>query len=141
MEVFNEWHNHLYEVIKLWLNLSHENVKVSKSGFSVYSEITENNLKELSVVSQRIVYEGIMKEGRLMKVRISNEIIDYVGRFQSLSSGTERAKRTKRFMKRNFWKDKRVDNKKNYVHECSILIEFVISRYAFFLHQPTKMVQ
>ena len=71
MKVFNEWHNHLYEVIKLWLNLSHENVKVSKSGFSIYSEITENNLKELSVVSQRIVYEGIMKEGRLMKVKIS----------------------------------------------------------------------
>lgn len=51
-----------------------------RTGFSVNSETIENNLKESSLVLQRMVYEGIMKEGEIMKANISNEVFDYVGR-------------------------------------------------------------
>ena len=43
-------------------------------------KIIENNLKESSLVSQRMAYKGIMKAGGIMKIDISNEMFDYVGR-------------------------------------------------------------
>ena len=68
MKAFNEWHNHLYEVESFFV-VKHENTRV-ECGFSIYSEI---------IVSQTIVYEGIIKEVGLMKVKISNEMIMLVG--------------------------------------------------------------
>ena len=47
-------------------------------------KIIENNLKESSLVSQRMVYNGIMKAGGIMKIDISNEIFDFVGRLHRL---------------------------------------------------------
>ena len=43
-------------------------------------KIIENNLKESSLVLQRMAYKGIMKAGGIMKIDISNEMFDYVGR-------------------------------------------------------------
>ena len=78
MKILNQSHIHLCEVVNMCLILTHENARV-ESIFSINLEIIENNLKEFSLVSQRIVYEGIiMKEGRIMKVDISNEMIDYI---------------------------------------------------------------
>ena len=65
------------------LILSHGNARV-ESDFSINPEIIENNLKESSLVSQRMVYEGIMKEGGIMKVVIYNAMIDYVGKSNQL---------------------------------------------------------
>ena len=78
MKILNQSHIHLCEVVNMCLILTHENARV-ESIFSINLEIIENNLKEFSLVSQRIVYESIMKEGRIMKVDISNEMIDYIG--------------------------------------------------------------
>ena len=87
VKILNQSHIHLYEVVKLCLILSYENARV-ESGFSIDSEIIGNNLQECSLLLLRTVYEGIMKEGGIMKVHISNEMIDYVSR-TTLSSGTE----------------------------------------------------
>ena len=78
MKILNQSHIHLCEVVNMCLILTHENARV-ESVFSINLEIIENNLKEFSLVSQRIVYESIVKEGRIMKVDISNEMIDYIG--------------------------------------------------------------
>ena len=85
MKVLNESYNHLDNVEKLCLILSKGHARV-ESGFSINSETVENSLKESSMVSQRIVSEGIGKAGGFMKVNIFNEKIDS----PNLSSVTER---------------------------------------------------
>ena len=95
-------------MLKLCLILSHGNARL-ESGFSINSEIIENNLKESSRVLQRMVYEGIMKKGGIMKVDISNEMTDYVGRslhINSIKRHKGRTKKTKHLLKRNAWKKK-----------------------------------
>ena len=79
MKFLNQSYIHLCEVVKLCLILSRGNARV-ESSFSIKSDIIEKNLKKSSLVSQRMVYEGIMKKGGLMKADIPNEMIDYVGR-------------------------------------------------------------
>lgn len=76
-----------------------------RTGFSVNSEITENNLKESSLVLQKMVYEGIIKESGIMKVGISNEMIMLVGHIDSIKQHRRRSKKTKYFLKRNTWKE------------------------------------
>ena len=49
-------------------------------------------------------YEGIIKEGGIMKVDISNEMIMLVG--HTIKRHRRRAKKTKHFLKRNAWKEK-----------------------------------
>ena len=79
MKFLNQSYIHLCEVVKLCLILSRGNARV-ESSFSIKSDIIEKNLKKSSLVSQRMVYEGIMKKGGIMKADIPNEMIDYVGR-------------------------------------------------------------
>ena len=79
MKFLNQSYIHLCEVVKLCLILSRGNARV-ESSFSINSDIIEKNLKKSSLVSQRMVYEGIMKKGGIMKADIPNEMIDYVGR-------------------------------------------------------------
>ena len=79
MKFLNQSYIHLCEVVKLCLILSHGNARV-ESSFSINSDIIEKSLKKSSLVSQRMVYEGIMKKGGIMKADIPNEMIDYVGR-------------------------------------------------------------
>ena len=106
VKILNQSHIHLYEVVKLCLILSYEKARV-ESGFSIDSEIIGNNLQECSLVLLRTVYEGIMKEGGIMKVHISNEMIDYVSR-TTLSSGTEREQRKTQ----KLFEKKRLERKK-----------------------------
>ena len=89
MKILSQSHIGLCEAVKLCLILSLGNARV-ESGFSVNSEITENNPKESELVSQRMVYEGIMKEGRIIKADISNEMIDYVGRSHRLYQAAQK---------------------------------------------------
>ena len=79
MKFLNQSYIHLCEVVKLCLILSCGNARV-ESSFSINSDIIEKSLKKSSLVSQRMVYEGIMKKGGIMKADIPNEMIDYVGR-------------------------------------------------------------
>ena len=83
MKFLNQSSIHLCEVVKLCLILSRGNARV-ESSFSINSDIIEKNLKKSSLVSQRMVYEGIMKKGGIMKADIPNEMIDYVGRSYQL---------------------------------------------------------
>ena len=57
----------LKEVVKVCLILSHGNASV-ESGFSINQLILDVNMKEQSLVTQRIVYEGVMNEGALSKL-------------------------------------------------------------------------
>ena len=61
MKFLNQSYIHLCEVVKLCLILSRGNARV-ESSFSINSDIIEKNLKKSSLVSQRMVYEGIMKK-------------------------------------------------------------------------------
>ena len=67
----------LKEVVKVCLILSHGNVRV-ESGFSINQLILDVNMKEQSLVSQRIVYEGVMNKGGPIKADISSNIIKSV---------------------------------------------------------------
>ena len=50
----------LEDVVNIVLILSHGNARV-ESGFSINEQIRQTNMKEQSLVAQRIVYEGIQK--------------------------------------------------------------------------------
>ena len=80
MKILSQSHIGLCEAVKLCLILSLGNARV-ESGFSVNSEITENNPKESELVSQRMVK---------IKADISNEMIDYVGRSHRLYQAAQK---------------------------------------------------
>ena len=67
----------LKEVVKACLILSHENARV-ESGFSINQLILDVNMKERSLVAQRIVYEGVMNEGGPIKADINSNMIKSV---------------------------------------------------------------
>ena len=79
IKVLDESHNYLYKVVKLCLILSYGKSRV-ENGFTINSEIIKSNLKESSLASQSIIFEGIMKEGGSMEINITNKMIDYVRR-------------------------------------------------------------
>ena len=67
----------LENVVRLVLILSHGNARV-ESGFSVYNDILSENMLEESIVSQRIVYEGVHKAGSAEDVEIIPEMLKTV---------------------------------------------------------------
>ena len=67
----------LKEVVKGCLILSHGNARV-ESGFSINQLILDVNMKEQSLVAQRIVYEGVMNEGGPIKADINSNMIKSV---------------------------------------------------------------
>ena len=67
----------LWEVVKLCLMLSHGDARV-ESGLSLNNQILDENLRESSLVAERIVYEGIQNEGRVMNVNIDKLMLKYV---------------------------------------------------------------
>ena len=67
----------LWEVVKLCLMLSYGNARV-ESGLSLNNQILDENLRESSLVAERIVYEGIQNEGRVMNVNIDKLMLKYV---------------------------------------------------------------
>lgn len=98
--------------MKLSLILSNQNAR-SESRFSINSEIIENSLKEFSQVSQRMVYEGVMKEGGIKKVDISNEMIILVGHIRSIKKHRRSAKKTKTFFEKKHLERKRLNDEIN----------------------------
>ena len=75
--LINNERKNLYEVIKLCMILSHGNARV-EAGFSINEQILEVNMKESSVVNQRIAYEGILNEGGILKVKVDSTMLKYV---------------------------------------------------------------
>ena len=75
--LINNERKNLYEVIKLCMLLSHGNARV-EAGFSINEQFLEVNMKESSVVNQRIVYEGILNEGGILKVKVDSTMLKYV---------------------------------------------------------------
>ena len=67
----------LENVVRLVLILSHGNAKV-ESGFSINNDILPENMLEESIVSQRIVYEGVHKAGSAEDVEITPEMLKAV---------------------------------------------------------------
>ena len=55
--------------------LSHGNATV-KSGFSVNNDLLIENLKERTVVSQRLVYDFVKNSGGALKVEISKNMLN-----------------------------------------------------------------
>ena len=64
----------LEQMVKIVLILSHGNARV-ESGFSINEQVLETNMKENSLVAQRIVYGGVKKEGGVLQVNISKQMI------------------------------------------------------------------
>ena len=60
----------LEEVVKLCIILSHGNARV-ESGFSISELLLDVNMIDQSLVTQRTVYEGVMKAGGPIKADIN----------------------------------------------------------------------
>lgn len=46
-----------------------------ESGFTINKQMLETNMKKLSLVAQRIVYEEVSKEGDILKMNIRKKIL------------------------------------------------------------------
>ena len=66
----------LWKVLKLVVILSHGNAHV-ESGFSVNRDMLVENLKEVSFVAQRQVYDAIKAKGGILNVNITSEMLTY----------------------------------------------------------------
>ena len=66
----------LWKVLKLVFILSHGNARV-ESGFSVNRDMLVENLKEVSLVAQRQVYDAIKAKGGILNVNITSEMLTY----------------------------------------------------------------
>ncbi|XP_075744803.1 uncharacterized protein LOC142803566 [Rhipicephalus microplus] len=64
---------HLWKVIRLLLILSHGQATVER-GFSVNRQVSVENLKDISYVSQRIVCDAVSKAGGILNVAITKEL-------------------------------------------------------------------
>jgi hypothetical protein len=67
----------LFSVIRLILVLSHGNASV-ESGFSVNSDMLVENLREESLVAQRIVYDAMQAAGGLTAININKSMLQFV---------------------------------------------------------------
>lgn len=65
-------YKHLWKVVRL-LVLSHGQATIER-GFSVNRQVSVENLKEISYVSQRIVYDAVSKAGGILSIVIMKEL-------------------------------------------------------------------
>ena len=72
MEALDNTSTDLIAVVKLCLILSHGNARV-ESGFSINKQILQENMKDLTIIAQRHVYEGIIAGG-ISKVDINSSM-------------------------------------------------------------------
>ena len=76
MHIIDDKDGDLIAVIKLCLVLSHGNARV-ESGFSINEQLLQENMREITVIAQRIVYEGIMAEGGILSVDINDSMMRF----------------------------------------------------------------
>ena len=67
----------LEKIVRMIVIISHGNTKV-EAGFSVYDDILIPNQAEKTIVGQRLVYEGVQKEGGPNEVEITGEMMKLV---------------------------------------------------------------
>lgn len=65
---------HLWEVVKLVLVLSHGQASVER-GFSVNKEVMVENLKEHSLIAQRIIHDHVNHVGGLLNIAYTKELL------------------------------------------------------------------
>ncbi|RXN18476.1 LIM homeobox Lhx6 [Labeo rohita] len=65
---------HLWEVVKLLLILSHGQASVER-GFSVNKEVMVENLKEHSLISQRVIHDHVRSVGGLLNIAYTKELL------------------------------------------------------------------
>ena len=70
----NESYKSLFSVVKLILILSHGQATVERS-FSVNKEVEVENLKEHTLVAQRIVCDHVNSVGGVLKVELSKPLL------------------------------------------------------------------
>ena len=70
----NESYKSLFSVVKLILILSHGQATVER-GFSVNKEVEVENLKEHTLVAQRIVCDHVNSVGGVLKVELSKPLL------------------------------------------------------------------
>lgn len=70
-------YSHLLKVVKLCLILSHGNANVER-GFSVNKEILVENLKESSLIAQRIIYDSLAPLKNVTDLKIDSKLIHSV---------------------------------------------------------------
>ena len=100
MDALNPLHSDLISVVKLCLIPSHGNAAV-ESGFSINEQLLQENMHEATVISQRIIYEGLLANGGILKIEIDDGMRRYVK--QSHSVYLQALKKTRR----NRWRVKR----------------------------------
>ena len=67
----------LENIVRLVMIISHGNARV-ESGFSVNDDILLPNMLEETIVSQRIVYEGVQKAGGPTKIEVTPDMMKMV---------------------------------------------------------------
>ncbi|KAH9367337.1 hypothetical protein HPB48_017141 [Haemaphysalis longicornis] len=64
---------HFWKVIRLLLVLSHGQATVER-GFSVNRQVSVENFKDISYLSQRIVCDAVSKAGGVLNIGITKEL-------------------------------------------------------------------
>ena len=65
----------LWKVVKQLCILSHGNA-APESGFSINEDLLEENLRETSLVSLRVVYDAIIDAGGPLDIEASDELLN-----------------------------------------------------------------
>ncbi|XP_077511308.1 uncharacterized protein LOC144121784 [Amblyomma americanum] len=76
-ELCSRDHKELFLFVKLILCMSHGNAAVER-GFSVNKECLVENLKEESLIAQRVVYDAVSAVGGVAKIDVTNTMMQMV---------------------------------------------------------------
>lgn len=66
-------YKHLWKVVRLLLVLNNGQASVVR-GFSVNRQVSVKNVKEISLVSQRIICDAVSKAGGVLNIGITKEL-------------------------------------------------------------------
>jgi hypothetical protein len=88
----DQCYSELWTVIRLILTLSHGNATV-ESGFSINEAVLVENMREESVIVQRVVCDAIHNAGGVLQLNINKSLQQYVRTSTSAYEDTVRKKR------------------------------------------------
>ena len=75
-------HVELREVLKLEMILSHSNARV-ESGYSANEEIIVENMSQGSLVTRRMVFDGVMNKENISNVDVNRKMLKFVNNAHS----------------------------------------------------------
>ena len=120
----------LEKIVRMIVIISHGNARV-EAGFSVNDDILIPNQAEKTIVGQRLVYEGVQKEGGPSKVEITGEMMKLV-RSSHRMYDTENKEKQK----------KQTEGQKRIIEKCKATIELnqvIAAKKALVADMKTKM--